>query len=599
VRTRFGLLKYRWTRPHTLMGAVLLVLLAFLILVPLAIIVAQSVTVQGHAFDVRLAERPSGSLSLVYWRRLFALPLGEVLLYRPLTNTLLVASVTGVLATLLGSFLAWLVVRTDLPGRALVGVLAIVPNIVPSFALALAWLLVFRTAEFSVSDGLLAQLGSAAPAWLAYGPVAIIAVLTVNYMAFSFLLVSISLRKVDISMEDNAAVLGASTFRILRTVTLPLVIPALVSSFILSAAAALGTFAVPQFLGSPVRFNLLSTVLYQNIGANRYGEAFVQTILLILITASLIWLYAKLVLGSRRSFVTISGKGFATRLTPLGRWRWPIAVAVQVFLVLVAVFPLVMIVSESFLLRTGRYALENLTLHYWVGQAQTGWGPTSLAGVFTSPATLSAMWNSLRLGLVSAVLVGVASFLFGYVIVRGKGSRLTSLVDQASFVPYLIPGIVFGAMYLSSYAAGFGPIPALYGSYVLIVAAVVTNLLPFAARVGTNVQTQISSDLEDTALTFGSWWRAFTRVLLPMSKDGFVITFIIAFIGVTKELDLVALLVPARDPVLTWFALVYYGEGYFQHWAAISVIILAVTFVVVMVSYWLGFKVLQRQGEVG
>ena len=599
MRNRFGLLKYRWTRPHTLMGVVLLALLAFLILVPLAIIVAQSVTVQGHSYDVRLADRPAGSLSFVYWRRLFALPLGEFLLYRPLVNTLLVAGVTGVLATVLGSVLAWLVIRTDLPAKALVGVLTIVPNIVPSFALALAWLLVFRTPEYSVTGGLLAQIGAEAPVWLAYGPVAIIAVLTANYMAFSFLLVSISLRKVDANMEDNASVLGASAFRTLRTVTLPLVLPALVSSFILSAAAALGTFAVPEFLGSPVRFNVLSTVLYQNIGANRYGEAFVQTILLILITASLIWLYAKLVLGSRRSFVTVSGKGFATRLTPLKRWRWPIAIVALVSLFFVALFPLLMIVSESFLLRTGRYGLDNLTLHYWIGQAQSGWGPTSLAGVFTSPSTLNAMWNSFRLGLVSALLVGAASFLFGYVIVRGKGSRLTSLVDQASFIPYLIPGIVFGAMYLSSYAAGFGPIPALYGSYVLIVAAVVTNLLPFAARIGTNVQTQISSDLEDTALTFGSWWRAFTRVLLPMSKDGFVISFIIAFIGVTKELDLVALLVPARDPVLTWFALVYYGEGYFQHWAAISVIILSVIFVVVVVSYWLGFKLFQREGDVG
>lgn len=71
VRTRLGLLKYRLTRPQTLMGAVLLVLLAFLILVPLAIIVAQSVTVQGHSYDVRLADRPAGSFSLVYWRRLF------------------------------------------------------------------------------------------------------------------------------------------------------------------------------------------------------------------------------------------------------------------------------------------------------------------------------------------------------------------------------------------------------------------------------------------------------------------------------------------------------------------------------------------------
>ena len=156
---------------------------------------------------------------------------------------------------------------------------------------------------------------------------------------------------------------------------------------------------------------------------------------------------------------------------------------------------------------------------------------------------------------------------------------------------------MFGSIYLSSYAAGFGPFPALYGSYALVVAACVTNLLPFAARIGTNVQSQISSDLEDTALTFGSWWAAFRRILVPMTRDGFIISFIIAFIGVAKELDLVALLIPARNPVLTWYALAYYQEGYFQHWSAISIILLAIIFLVVGIAYWFGFQLFNREAE--
>lgn len=592
-----GLLRYRWSRPYRVMGLALLVVLVLAVLIPLGIIIVQSFLVQGQSFDVRLAGKPEGSFSTVYWRRMFQLPLAEFLLYKPLLNTLTIAGVTGVLATFFGTALAWLATRTDLPGRKLIPVLVLIPNIAPSFALSLAWLLVFRTREVSGTSGFLEQIGLSLPSWIGYGPFAIITVLTVNYIAFSYLLVSIALRKIDGNMEANATVLGASTFRILRTVTFPLAIPAVVSSFILTAAAALGTFAVPQFLGAPVRYNMLSTVLYQNVTGNRYGEAYVQTILMITLTAVLIWLYAKLVLSGRRSYATVGGKGFKPATQTLGRWRWPVGIGVLGALGVAAIVPLLFIVTESFLLTSGRYSLDNLTLHYWTGRAQAGFGPTSMAGVFSNASLIKAMLNTLQLGFISALLVGVATLLFGYVIVRGKGSRLALMVDQASFVPYLIPGIVFGAMYLSSYAAGFGPFPPLYGSYALVVAACVANLIPFAARIGTNVLSQISADLEDTALTFGSWRAAFFRILVPMTRDGFVISFIIAFIGVAKELDLVALLIPARNPVLTWYALAYYQEGYFQHWSVVSIVLLALIFLVVGAAYFFGFQLFDREAE--
>lgn len=592
-----GLLRYRWSRPFRVMGVVLLVLLIFAVLIPLGIIIVESFMVQGQSFDTRLAGKPEGSFSTIYWRRMFTLPLAEFLLFKPLLNTLMVAGITGTLATVFGTVLAWLATRTDLPGRKLIPVLVLIPNIAPSFALSLAWLLVFRTREVSGTSGFLEQIGLAMPSWIGYGPFAIITVLTVNYIAFSYLLVSIALRKIDGNMEANATVLGAGTFRILRTVTFPLAIPAVVSSFILSTAAALGTFAVPQFLGSPVRFNMLSTVLYQNVTGNRYGEAYVQTILMIILTAVLIWLYARLVLSSRRSYATVGGKGFKPATQTLGRWRWPLSTVVLALLSIAAIVPLLFIVTESFLLQSGRYALDNLTMHFWTGSAQPGFGPTSMAGVFSNTSLINATRNTLQLGFISALLVGIATLLFGYVIVRGKGSRLALMVDQASFVPYLIPGIVFGAMYLSSYAAGFWFFPPLYGSYLLVVAACVANLIPFAARIGTNVLSQISADLEDTALTFGSWRAAFFRILVPMTKDGFVIAFIIAFIGVAKELDLVALLIPARNPVLTWYALAYYQEGYFQHWSVVSIVLLALIFLVVGAAYWFGFQLFDREAE--
>lgn len=593
-RQRWSAARYKWTRPHTVLALVLLLFLLFAVFIPAAIIVSDSVTVQDQRADVRLAGKPAGSFSLVYWQRMLTSTLSQVLFYTPLWNTLKIAAAVGILATVGGTLLAWLVTRTDLPGKSIITAFAVIPNIVPSWSLALAWLLAFRRAEYSGTGGLLEAMGWDVPVWLAYGPVPIIVVLTINYIAFSFLLVSIAARRVDATLEDNAIMLGASTPRVLLNISLPLIAPSIISSFVLIVAGVLGSFSVAQFLGTPVRYNVLSTVLYQNVRSGRLGEAYVQTILMIIFTGFLLWMYQRATLGGRRSFVTVSGKGLQQRTWRLGRWRTPLATILLVLLSIFAIGPISLIVVESFLETSGKYQLDNLTTHYWVGQAEPGWGPTSLPGVLTDPQIRRAMWNTFRMAFTSAALVGIASFLFGYPIVRGRGSFMTKLVDQASFAPYLIPGLVFGAIYLSTYAAGFGPIPPLYGSYILLITAAVTNLLPFAARIGTNVQTQISADLEDSALTFGSWWPAFRRILLPLSKDGFVISFILGFIGIAKELDLVALLVPARDPVLTWYTLTFYQEGYFQHWAAISLLILLLIIIIVGIAYVIGFNVLDR-----
>jgi len=593
----WGLIRYRWTRPQVLLALGLLALLVFAVIIPAVIIVDESLTIQDQRSDVRQSGQPAGSFSLYYWQRMLASALSNVLFYRPFLNTLGIALAVGVLATAIGTILAWLVARTDMPGKSLITALTVIPNIVPSWSLALAWLLAFRVPQYSGTGGLLTSLGWDVPLWLAYGPVPIAAVLTVHYIAFSFLLVSIAARRVDATLEDNAIMLGASTARVLGTISFPLIAPAIISSFILIVAAVFGSFSVPQFLGTPVRYNVLSTVLYQNVRSGRMGEAYVQTILMILFTALLLWIYQRVTLGGRRTFVTVSGKGLQVRIWPLRRWRWPVFVLLAAVLSLGAIVPLGLIVTESFLKESAQYRWDNLTTHYWIGEAQPGWGPTSLPGVLRDPQLRGAIWNSFRLAFVSAALVGIASFLFGYPIVRGKGSTLTTLLDQASFAPYLIPGLVFGAIYLNTYAAGFGPIPPLYGSYLLLIAACVTNLLPFAARIGTNVQTQISADLEDSALTLGPWRAAFTRILLPLSKDGFFISFILGFIAIAKELDLVALLVPARDPVLTWYALAFYDEGYFQHWAAISLIILTMILVVISIAYAVGFNVLERDKE--
>ncbi len=408
--------------PERLLAVFFLGLLSLLVITPLIEIFWDALSYQEYD----LAYRPDaevGGFTLFHLERVFTGRLSRALFYKPLVNSLMIGVGVTVLAVSMGSALAWLMVRTDLPFRGFFGAMAVVPYMMPSWVLALAWMTMFKNDRIGGSDGLFTfYFGVQPPDWIAYGMLPIIITLSLHYYAYAYLLVSGALLTVDSELEEAGAICGLSRSQQLWRITAPLLLPAIGSAVVLTFIRILGTFGTPALLGLPVRFFTFSTQIFVSLNAGSTGDGYVLAVVLVLMAIVFIYINTRL-LGVRRSFVTVTGKGFRQRRIPLGRWRMPLAILIGFFIVSTVFAPLILLAWESLLITPGEYGLGKLTLHFWIGEAGEDFVDGD-AGVLRNDQILAALWNSLRLGFFAAGINGVAGLLISWLDdVQGPGKH--------------------------------------------------------------------------------------------------------------------------------------------------------------------------------
>ena len=294
------------TNPYNVIVLIAIILLTYLIVLPLLDMISSTFILAQR--DARSAGGMTGDFTLYYWHRLLASELTSKLLLEPLLNSLLIGVCVSVLAITIGSVLAWLMVRTDLPFKKFFSLAVIIPYMIPSWCKSQAWLTMFKTERIGGAPGFLMSLGVNVPEWLAYGPVAIILVLSLHYYAYAYLLVSAALNSINSELEEMGEIQGAGKVMILRKITFPLVLPAMLSAVILTFSKAIGTFGVINYLGNPVNFVTLSSQLYMNNKSQNTETAFAMALILICIASISVFMNQKLI-GSRKSYATIGGKG--------------------------------------------------------------------------------------------------------------------------------------------------------------------------------------------------------------------------------------------------------------------------------------------------
>ncbi len=563
----------RWlAKPHVVIALILLVLLVYLVVVPFVTIIQSSF--MWLDTDRRISgglARP-GTYTFFHWYRVLFGELSGAILWGPLWNSVVIAVGATALAMTIGGALAWLTVRTDMPGRRLLSSLIPIPYVIPSWPLALAWITTFKTPEVGGRPGLLeAVFGIHVPMWLSYGPIPIVICEALHYYAFTYLLLAGALATLDSRLEESAEVLGASRWRILGRVTFPLMLPAILSGLALTFSRTLSAFGTPYFLGVPIRYYTLPMMLYTNMNPSTGspGDGFVLALVLISLSVITI-IFNQRAIGKRKSFVTLTGKGFTSRLTPLGKLRWPVTIAVWFYIIVFVLGPLLIIAWQSLMLRDGDYSLANLTLHYWGGEPTRSIGEGE-PGILLSPSVHGAAWNSIKLSIVTAIICAFLGLLLGYAIVKGRGTRLSRTVEQISFLPFVIPSIAFGAIYLTMFAS------TLYGTFALLVLVSVVSHLPYSSRTGSASIMQIGGELEEAAVVAGaSWWTRFRRIILPMSMSGLLSGFLLTFITTMRELALIILLVTPDTRVLTTLTFRYQEQGYPQFSSAIVMVIIVI-----------------------
>jgi len=570
---RFG----RWlSKPHVFLALIMLVVMFYMVIIPLYKLVETTATWQP--VDVsRIDGAVEGELTLYHWIRMLTGIFGRIYTYTPLTHSMTIAVGTVLLALFIGGSLAWLVVRTDMPGRKLVNQLAVLPYIMPSWTLAQAWLVLFKNRTIGGAPGMFEFIfGISPPDWLSYGPVPIIICCALHYYTFFFLFVSAALMSIDSNLEEAGELMGASRWRILRKITIPLVLPALLSGFIMTFSKVMGTFGGPNILGSPINYYVVSTRLRGSLQAGDKADAFVLAIVLILFAMVTISLNQRLV-GTRRSYETIGGRGFVAQLSKLRNMKKIFFAVVITFQLLVLLLPLGLLTYDTFLLRTGDYSFSNLTLQNWIGQPNPLYNDGE-PGVLLNPRVYKTAWNSIKLALYTAFFTALLGVLLGYAIVKGRGTRLAKLVDQLAYIPYVIPGIAFGAVYIAMFARKIGPLPSLYGTFALLVVVSVAKHIPYSSRSGVSAMMQVGRELEEAAQVAGAnVWQRFKRIIFPLTISGFVSGFLLTFITTMRELSLIILLVTRETQLLASLTMKYVEAGRDQMGNIIVLILVVIT----------------------
>lgn len=583
--------------PVNILLMILLGILFYLVLWPFLELVLHTIT-WGDG-DRRLSrDAVPGEYTWFHWLQVTASPLSERMLYAPLVNTMITGVISTVIALIVGGGLAWCVIRSDMPGKGWLQPILTLPYIVPSFAIALAWEIVFRSPKVGGQPGLYETvLGVAPPEWVSYGTFPISITLAMHYFPFAYLLVAGALATIDSQMEEGALLSGASRMMILRRITFPVVAPAFAAAFVLTFGKTIGQFALPFLLGAPTQFHTIATMVYANLALGLDSMAYVLAILLILMSLLAIWASNKFVGNNARRFETISGKGFRSRQVALGGWRWPIFWSVAMFGFVVGILPLILLGYQSLMLIDGFFNLSNLTMHFWTGQSdpEIAMGEP---GVLHNANILGATWNTIELAFFSAVIASLIGLIIAYIVVRKDGNPLAKMLDQIAFIPFLFPTIAFGAMYLTMFAEPRGPIPALYGTFTLLVLISVVSRLPYSVKTGVTAVTQIGRELEEAAEVAGaSWGRRFRKIIVPLASSGVVTGMMVSFVGVMRELSLIILLITPSTRVLMTVGFNYAEEGLTQLSNALVLIVAMLTIAGELILWWAGKSKLVRLRE--
>ncbi len=439
--------------------------------------------------------------------------------FADLVETTLGAAMFGTIgAVTIGAVSAWLAIRTNLPGRGGVAVIALLPMFVSPLVGAFAWDIL--ASPHSGLINLFARELHLPFTVNIYSLPGIAFVFSIYYAPYAFLLVSAALRNMDATLEEASIMSGAGQVRTMLKVTLPLVSPALLSASLLVFVLLISLFAIPAVLGEPGNIHFVSVRIWDLIGfaPPKVNQASALGVLMMMVTMSLVWLQHRVM--RHRSYVTVSGKGLRPRPMDLGMLRWPLAVLVFLFLLANVLLP-----YAALLLIALRRNLFYTSLSTLFDPRQ--FGLAQFQSTLSDPVVQASLWNSLLVGLGTVLIGSVLYFAVAYTVSRTR-LRGRRVLDTIMVLPVAIPGLIIGLGYLWSWIT----LPVgLYGSLWIMIFAYVSQFAPQGVRSITGSLVQIHNELEESSRLSGAGFLyTLRRIVVPLSWPGILaaMTFLLA-----------------------------------------------------------------------
>lgn len=548
-------------------------LVFFLVLAPLSFLILGSFSTARLPGDFSL-----DTLGLVNYIKVYADP-GTIDLF---INTIIYVGGSAALGLVLAVALAWLVERTNMPGKLFLYAGVPTTLAMPGMLQAMAWVLLFSPRIGFVNAWMKALFGPGAPVINVYTLEGMIFLEGLRLVPTAFLMLVPLMRSMDPSLEEAAAVSGAPPVSTLRKVTLKLLAPALVAVMIYQAMTALEVFEIPGILGLPAGIYVFSTKIYAIVRTATfmpvYGQANALAMVYVFIAVATTIVYTRMI-GRAERYTIVTGKGYRPRQFDLGRWRIPAFIAALLFLVFSIVLPFLVFLYASFLpylQAPSAAAFNTMTLKNYRLLAEYG-------------EVGKALKNTFLMVVTTATATVVLSFLVSLVVVRSKfwGRKL---LDQLAFVPHAIPGIVMGiAFFWLFLKLDFLP---LYGTIWAISIGFTISFLSYGTRSMNAALLQIHKELEEAAYVSGAPpWRTMWRVFVPLMMPTFVGVWIWVVLHAVRIAGMPLILAEGPgNQVLAILIWNMWDEGYVPAVAAIGTLLMITLLLLTVVVRVIGFR---------
>ncbi len=536
--------------PATFVWLALIAALLFLVALPMIKLILVSFTTRAGAFTF-------ANYLAAYGRARYV---------EALVNSLLLAAATTGYSILFAVPTAWAMSRTDMPGKSIVWITVLGAFILPPYLGAIGWILLAGP-----NAGFINQLwhwisGLRTPLVNVYTFNGLALVMAMQSFPLIFIFVKAALDMVSSEMEDAANILGAGTWKALRKITLPLVVPSIIGASILVFLEAVALFGTPAIIGIPARINVATTQLWQFFEYPvRVEVAAAYAMPMLLITLAMVG--AQRLMFSRKGYVSQTGKGGERRPIQLGVWRWPLLAWCLLVGLLAVVLPMFVLLEASFAKAWGRgVSAGNFTLQNYRFL------------IFQHETALSTIWNTVWFSAVSATLAVLIALLAAYVVNR-RLVRFGGALSFLAMAPFVIPGIVMAIGFYASYAA---PPLALYGTAAIIILAFTARFLPIAFANSTAAIGALHPEMEEAARILGCGrLQTIARITAPLLRKSLLAGWLIVFIVATRELSTAIFLVGPNTRTMAVLLYDLSEAGNFEVLAALGGILLAITFALV------------------
>jgi iron(III) transport system permease protein len=461
-----------------------------------------------------------------------------------LGNTVMVAFAATAMALVFGFATAWILNRTDVPFKRTLEQAMAVPYYLTPLLGAFAWSLL-GSPESGLVNQAWVGLGFEGPLVDMTSPLGIAWVMALFEGAVAFVMIGAVMKSMDPSLEEASQVMGGSRLHTIFRVTLPLVLPGVLGAAIYVFAEMLGSFSAALVLGTPARFYVITTAIYQLVSQYppRIPLAAAMGVSLFSVMFLMLYFYRRMI--KRGSFVTVSGKGFRPRVIRMGRLRWAMFAICASYVVLAVILPVLTLAFAS---------VQKLTV------ALPKWADLTFENYSQAMhmnAVRQALGNSLMLGLGTATIGVLLAFLLAWTIQRSK-LPFRGVLEYVVMFPQSVPRLVFAFGMMWAWLVF--PLP-IYGTIWLLLIAYLTVFMPLGVRTITGVMVQLHKSLDECGRVCGASWATRMRTItMPLLKPGLYATWMLLFVASVRELGASILLMGPHSKVITpsivesWFA---------------------------------------------